>query len=405
VAERARRFVIVGNGVAGTTCAETLRKNDPNCEVTLIGDERWPLYNRVALPPYIKGKTARQKVFLRTVEQHAQRGISLMLETRVTKIDHEGQTVTLNTGQELPYDALLVATGGRPNHLRVPGAEGAKNLFNFQYFDDAEAILDAMRHSKRAAVTGGSYIAYELAEGFREQGLEVFWLHRGPHFLRRVLDPEGGALVDDIARDHGVHMLYGSTITEVERDNGQVTAITESNGKRIDVDMLGAGLGVKLNVELFEGLPVERRDGVVTNEYLETGAKNIYAAGDIAEFYDVTIDRHNILGTWGNSLGHGKTTAMNMLGQRTRYEDIPMYSSTLFDSYIRVIGLTPDSGADLESYEQLNAKARSYQRLFFLDGRCVGAVLIGDMRFRQRIFAAIKSREVVNPEHRQQLLA
>jgi NAD(P)H-nitrite reductase large subunit len=82
-----------------------------------------------------------------------------------------------------------------------------------------------------------------------------------------------------------------------------------------------------------------------------------------------------------------------------------MYSSTLFDSYIRVIGLTPDSGADLESYEQLNAKARSYQRLFFLDGRCVGAVLIGDMRFRQRIFAAIKSREVVNPEHRQQLLA
>jgi NAD(P)H-nitrite reductase large subunit len=96
---------------------------------------------------------------------------------------------------------------------------------------------------------------------------------------------------------------------------------------------------------------------------------------------------------------------MNMLGQRTRYEDIPMYSSTLFDSYIRVIGLTPDSGADLESYEQLNAQARSYQRLFFLEGRCVGAVLIGDMRFRQRIFAAIKSREVVNPEHRRQLLA
>ena len=269
MAERPRRFVIVGNGVAGTTCAETLRKNDPNCDITLIGDERWPLYNRVALPPYIKGKTARAKVFLRTAEQHAQRGITLLLETRVTKIDHEGQTVTLSTGQDLPYDALLVATGGRPNHLRVPGAEGAKNLFNFQYFDDAEAILDAMKHSKRAAVTGGSYIAYELAEGFSEAGLEVYWLHRGPHFLRRVLDPEGGALVDDIATDHGVHMLYGSTITEVERDNGQVKAIVESNGKRIDVDMLGAGLGVKLNLELFQGLPVETRDGVVTNEEIE----------------------------------------------------------------------------------------------------------------------------------------
>jgi len=406
VAERAKRFVIVGNGVAGTTCAETLRKNDSDCEITLIGDERWPLYNRVALPPYIKGKATRQKVFLRTLEQHAQRGINLLLETRVTKINHEEQTVLLNSGQELPYDALLVATGGRPNHLQVSGAEGASNVFNFQYFDDAEAILDAIHTSKRAAVTGGSYIAYELAEGFREQGLEVFWLHRGPHFLRRVLDPEGGALVDDIAEEHGVHMLYGSTITACERDNGKVKAIVESNGQRIDVDMVGAGLGVKLNVELFKELPgVEIRDGVVTNAYLETGVPNVYAAGDVAEFFDKMIDRHNILGTWGNSIGHGRTVAVNMLGQRTAYEDIPMYSSTLFDSYIRVIGLTPETGDDLESFEHLNAQVKSYQRLFFFDGRLVGAVLIGDMRFRQRIFAAIKSREQIQPDERRQLLA
>jgi len=406
VAERPKRFVIVGNGVAGTTCAETLRKNDPNCEITLIGDERWPLYNRVALPPYIKGKATRQKVFLRTLEQHVQRGITLMLETRVTRINHEEQTVALSMGKELPYDALLVATGGRPNHLRTPGAEGASNVFNFQYFDDAEAILDAIHGSKRAAVTGGSYIAYELAEGFREQGLEVFWLHRGPHFLRRVLDPEGGALVDDIAHEHGVTMLYGSTIEECIRDNGKVKTIVESKGQRIDVDMVGAGLGVKLNVELFKELPgIEIRDGIVTNEYMEIGVPNIYAAGDIAEFYDVTIGRHNILGTWGNSIGHGRTVANNMLGNRTAYEDIPMYSSTLFDSYIRVIGMTPDSGGDLESFEHLNAQAKSYQRIFFLDGRCVGACLIGDMRFRQRIFAAIKSKEQIPADERRKLLA
>jgi NAD(P)H-nitrite reductase large subunit len=406
VAERAKRFVIVGNGVAGTTCAETLRKNDTDCEITLIGDERWPLYNRVALPPYIKGKATREKVFLRTVEQHVQRGITLLLETRATKINPDERTVLLDTGQELPYDALLVATGGRPNPLKVAGAEGASNIFNFQYFDEAEAILDAIHGSKRAAVTGGSYIAYELAEGFREQGLEVYWLHRGPHFLRRVLDPEGGALVDDIARDHGVQMLYGSTITECVRGNGKVTTIVESGGRRIDVDMVGAGLGAKLNVDLLKDLPgVEVREGVVTNEYLETGVPNVYAAGDMAEFFDKTIDRHNILGTWGNSIGHGRTVAMNMLGQRTAYEDIPMYSSTLFDSYIRVIGLTPETGADLEAFEHMNAQDRAYQRLFFLDGRCVGACLIGDMRFRQRIFAAIKSREQIPTDDRRRLLA
>jgi NAD(P)H-nitrite reductase large subunit len=406
VAERPKRFVIVGNGVAGTTCAETLRKNDPNCEITLFGDERWPLYNRVALPPYIKGKATRQKVFLRTVEQHVQRGINLVLETRVTKVDHVGQTVTLQDGRELPYDALLIATGGRPNHLKVPGAEGAGNLFNFQYFDDAEAILDSIHHSKRAAVTGGSYIAYELAEGFREQGLDVTWLHRGPHFLRRVLDPEGGALVDDIARDHGVTMIYGATIDECIRDNGLVKTVVASNGQRIDVDLVGAGLGVKLNLELFEGMPVKINDGIVTNEYLETGAPNVYAAGDIAEFFDVMIGRPNILGTWGNSIGHGKTAAMNMLGQRTAYSDIPMYSSTLFNSYIRVIGMTPETGDDLSAFEHLDARNRSYQRLFFDDkDHLVGACLIGDMRFRQKLFACMKTREVIPPEDRRKLLA
>src|SRR3954452_23047998 len=98
VAERPKRFVIVGNGVAGTTCAETLRKNDPNCSVTLIGNEPYPLYNRVALPPYLKGRTPEQKVLLRTVEQHAERGIMLLLETQVAKADTEGRVVHLEDG-------------------------------------------------------------------------------------------------------------------------------------------------------------------------------------------------------------------------------------------------------------------------------------------------------------------
>jgi NAD(P)H-nitrite reductase large subunit len=404
VAEREKRFVIVGNGVAGTTCAETLRKNDPSCQVTLIGNERWPLYNRVALPPYIKDKTPRQKVFLRSVEQHAERGITLMLETRVTAVNAEERTVTLQDGKELPYDALLVATGGRPNHLQVPGAEGALGLFNFQYFDDAEQILECIHTSKRAAVTGGSYIAYELAEAFRHQGLETYWLIRGPRFLRRVLDEEGGALVDDIAQHHGVHMLYDETVKEVVRDNGTIKGVIAGSGKSIDVDMLGAGLGMTMNLELLKGTQVETRDGIVTNECLETSVPGIYAAGDVAEFFDVSINRHNMMGTWGNSIGHGRTAALNMLGQRTVYNDIPMYSSSLFDSYIRVIGLTPESYPDLESFERLDAKDRNYQRLFFLEGRVVGACLIGDMRLRAKIFAAIKSREVIPVEDRAKLL-
>ena len=130
-----------------------------------------------------------------------------------------------------------MATGGRPNPLRVPGSEGASNVFNFQYFDDAEAILDAMSRSKTAVVTGGSYIAYELAEGFREAGLEVFWLHRGPYFLRRALDPEGGALVDDIARDHGVALGHVS---------GQIQTFLDSESARPELAECRAVLAAAL---------------------------------------------------------------------------------------------------------------------------------------------------------------
>jgi NAD(P)H-nitrite reductase large subunit len=404
VAEQPKRFVIVGNGVAGTTCAETLRKNDPGCEITLLGDERWPLYNRVALPPFLKERTPRQKVFLRTVEQHAKLGITLLLETRATAVDVEERVVRLGDGRELPYDAVLVATGGRPNPLTGPGAEGASGIFNFQYFDDAEAILDAIHRSKRAAVVGGSYIAYELAEAFRHQGLETYWLIRGPRFLRRILDEQGGELVTEIAEHHGVHLLYNETVGEVVRDNGAIKGVVTGSGETIEVDMLGAGLGMTMNLELLEGTPVETKEGILTNEYLETNVPGVFAAGDIAEFFDVTIDRHNMMGTWGNSIGHGKTAALNMLGQETTYNDIPMYSSTLFDSYIRVIGLTPENYSDLESFERLDREHRSYQRLFFLENRLVGACLIGNMRFRTKIFACIKSREEIPVEHRHRLL-
>jgi NAD(P)H-nitrite reductase large subunit len=403
LAERDQQYVIIGNGVAGTTAAETLRKTDPNCRVTLIGDEPYSLYNRVALPPFIKRRVDIKKVMLRTPETHQALGIDLRLRTRVTSVNPSDKTVTTGDGEELPYDALLVATGGRPNRLDAPGAD-RNGIYNFQYLDEAIAILDRANTSKVGVAVGGSYIAYELAEAFRHDGLETVWLIRGDRFLRRVLDEDGGALVDDIATQAGVQTVYNDSVASVLGTETEITGITTVGGKTISTDMLGIGVGLTMNTEFLAGSGVETKTGILTDEYLETNVPGIFAGGDIAEFMDLVIGRHNMMGTWGNAAGHGRIAAMNMMGQRTKYYDVPMYSSTLFSSFIRVIGLTPENYPDLESYERLDVQNRSFQRLFFLGNRVVGACLIGDSRFRTRIFTLIKSREDVPLADRAKIL-
>jgi len=400
-----KRYLIIGNGASGTYAAETIRKTDAEGEITLLTNEPYPLYNRVALPPFLRDEAKREKVFLRTVEQHEQKGIKLLVNTLITSLDTESRVATAADGQTFPYERLLLATGGRPNPLPAPGATPeVHGIYNFQYWDEAAAIRERMNTAKHGVVVGGSYIAYELAEAFRHHGLAVTWLIRGPRFLRRVLDEDGGALVDDIARAAGVDIHYGGEVKEVHSRDGQVCGVTTTTDEYIQCDMVGVGLGVKMNMDFLSGTPVETHNGILTTEYLETNVQDIFAAGDVAEFFDVSIGAHNQMGTWNNSVSHGRIAGANMLGDRKFYNDVPMYSTGLFDSRIRVMGLTPENVPDLESWEQLDAPNRNYKRLFFKEGRLVGGCLIGDIKMQTRIIQMIQSRQVTPESERGKLL-
>src|ERR1700704_3118673 len=272
-----KRYLIIGNGASGTYAAETIRKTDTEGEITLVTNEPYPLYNRVALPPFLRDEAKREKVFLRTPEQHEQKGIKLLVNTQITSLDTEARVATAADGKLFEYDHLLIATGGRPNPLPAPGATpDVKGIYNFQYWDDAAAIRERMNTAKQAVVVGGSYIAYELAEAYRHHGLAVTWLIRGSRFLRQVLDEDGGALVDDIARAAGVDIHYGGEVKEVHSKDGQVCGVTTTSGEYIQCDMIGVGLGVKMNVDFLKATPIEVRGGIVTSEYLETNVADVY---------------------------------------------------------------------------------------------------------------------------------
>ncbi|MHB8510130.1 MAG: NAD(P)/FAD-dependent oxidoreductase [Candidatus Dormibacteria bacterium] len=398
------RFVIIGNGIAGTTCAETLRTEDPDSQVTLVGLEPYPLYNRVSLPRYLHG-TPRDRVMLRTVEDHQQRGIDLRLQTVARSLNPEGKTVLLEDGTELPYDAVLVATGGRPLPYPAPGADQVRDrVYAFQTLDETEAIIEKVESAKSAAVVGGSFIAYELAEGFRHNGLEVHWIQRGPRFLRRVLDEEGGQMVDFLAREAGVNLLYNVEVTSVAAANGHV-AMTTSGGQELSVDMLGYGLGLRMYTDWLAGSGVKIDGGIVVDEYLETNVPGVFAGGDIARFVDLMLDgQYNQMGTWDNAEEHGRTAALNMLGRRTVYQEVPTYTTSMFKSNLAVMGITPENSTELESVTRLDLAGRSYRALFFYKGNLAGGVLIGTPKGRKKLIEMMQQKLAVPVAERERLL-
>ena len=360
-----RRYVILGNGIAGQTAAEDLRKLDADASIVMIAAERHPLYNRVALPRYLRGQVRREKVFMRTVEDYARQNLDIHFETWATEVDVTSKVVRTNHGAEFAYDALLVATGGRPKPPPWPGCDQVSRTIGFQTLDDTDAIIEKADAAERVLVMGGSFIGYELAEGvsFRKKA-QLTWIMRGPWFLRYVLDEEGGQLCRQLGEAQGV-----------------------------EFDLLTYGVGLDYYTEPVNGGAVKLDKGIVTDSKLRASAPDVYAAGDIAVFYDLMVERHNQMGTWDNAEAHGRVAARNMAGADEDFFDVPTYTTTMFGSTLAVMGVTPDVQPGLESVRTYSLEEKFYRKLFFKDDRLVGAIMIGPPKGRKKLIEIMRSRQ------------
>ena len=403
-----RRYVILGNGIAGTTAAETLRKNDPNCSISLLTNEPYPLYNRVSLPRFLQGKLVEQKVMMRDFARHEQNNIRLLTETMVREVNTDERVVLTEDGKTLPYDALLVATGGWANPLRVPGAEGCQHIYNFVTLDDTKTIINRMLESRYAVAYGGSFISYELCDGFAVRGLNTTWIMRGPYWLRSALDPEGGEVVDNIAKKFGVEVIHGDELESIVRQDGVPKAVKTKKGREIQADLIGVGLGITLNTGVLAKTQVKVNSGVLADEYLETNVPGVYTAGDVAEFYDATIGTHHTMGTWDNAMAHGKVVAANMAGDRQAYLDVPTYTSPLFDVNIAVVGTAESNNPELMAIARREPGEKgneNYRKLFFRENKLVGVLMIGSPKGRKKLVELVKNQQVfASASEREELL-
>jgi 3-phenylpropionate/trans-cinnamate dioxygenase ferredoxin reductase subunit len=325
-----RAFVIAGAGLAGAKAAQTLREEGFDGRVVLLGSERHRPYERPPLSKdYLRGEAARDTVYVHEAGFYADHDIELRTGTTVQALDTETREVVLADGERLRYERLLLATGARPRRLDLPGAHLA-GVHELRTLDDADALREQLHGATRVVVVGAGWIGCEVAASARQMGAEVDVIEPLSTPLERVLGTEVGAVYDAIHAAHGVRIHPGRSVTRLE-GNGRVRAVRTADGARFACDLVLIGVGVAPRAEIAQRAGLDVSNGIVVDEYLQTSAPDVFAAGDVANAYHPLLDARIRVEHWANALNQGPAAARNMLGAQVAYERIPYFFSDQYD--------------------------------------------------------------------------
>ena len=325
--------VIVGGGAAGNAAAEMLRREGYTGPITIVSSDTAAPYDRPNLSKdYLAGSASEDWIPLRPIEFYAEHRIDLLLGGRVTALDPRTRRVSLGDGRTLSYGALLLATGSEPVHLPAH-FHGGLPVYYLRTLADSRAIIAAAGGAKRVVVLGASFIGLEVAAALRTRGLEVHVVAPHARPLEKVLGADLGAFVQQLHEDRGVVFHLGRTAGQIDTE-----AVTLGSGERLRADFVVAGIGVRPNVALAQGAGLRMDRGVAVDEYLETSARGVFAAGDIASWPDPHSGERIRVEHWVVAERQGQTAARNILGQRERFDAVPFFWSSHYDVSLRYVG-------------------------------------------------------------------
>jgi nitrite reductase (NADH) large subunit len=373
------RYVILGNGAAGISAAETLRSLDELSKITIISEENVPTYTKFLLPDYVGGRLTREKLFLRSTKNYEDNKINLMLNKKLDEIDVKNKCIKLACGTKVEYDKLLIATGAKPVIPKIDGLENS-NYLTINSIADADIMRDKAAEGKSAVIIGGGLTGIETAYALKNLGMNTTIVERENSILPQHLDSMGSEIFINQVQKDGIKVLLSKNIISVT--SGEEYLLEFSNGEKLNCHMLVIAIGTRPCLDIFEGTGIKCQRGILVNQYLESSVKDVYAAGDVAESPTYKSKGYISGYIWSNALTQGKYAAFNMAGQPNEFSSSKIVSSAirLRDVPLISMGLVKPDEKDFEVIVEFDRESNMYKKIVLKDTKVKGMIFLGDVK-------------------------
>ena len=331
-------IVVVGGGLAAARVASEYRAAGGEKDVTIVGAEPDPPYNRPPLTKgYLRGEVEREGTFVQALEEWEEAVVELRLDTRVEAIHPSEHEIELAGAERLEYGTLVVATGARPRELPIPGAD-LVGVHSYRTLGNADEVATAAAEAHTAIVIGGSFIGAETAASLRLRGLDVTLVEMGPTLMPQLACPDLSEELVELYRGEGIEVRLDTQLEELTGNGKLLTGARLPDGTTLEGYLAIVGIGVQPNVELAEAAGADVDDGIVVDERFRTSLPDVYAVGDVAKFPDPTSGRLRRIEHWSNASSQGGHLGRQLAGAKVAYDELPVFFTQLFDKKLQVLG-------------------------------------------------------------------
>ncbi len=362
------KYVIIGNSIAAAGCIEGIRSVDKAGDITVISDEPYHVYSRPLISYLICGKTDEERMKYRPGSFYKDNGVRTLLGVKALKVDYKSKAVELDKGAPVSFDKLLFATGSRPFVPPMEGLESVKEKFTFMKLDDAKALMAAINKESRVLIIGAGLIGLKCAEGIYGRVKSITVVDMAGRILPSILDEDGSAMMEKHIESKGVRFILKDSVAKFEGSTAKL-----KSGKTVGFDIVVVAVGVRPNTQLAESIGCKAGRGITIDTHSATSLKDVYAAGDCCECYDISGGVTRVLAILPNAYMQGETAGINMAGgEKTFDKAIPMNAIGFFGLHIITAG-------SYDGAAYVKEGGGVYKKLVAKDNLLKGYILIGDV--------------------------